>query len=257
MAGTALGNIFGAFRSGTPAPAAPPGGAAPANPGTATPAGTSSIPQNQPNNPGADPANQNLNAPDPNASPLDSFKDLWKTDDKGNAADPLASPLFNVDPAKLADATKRMDFAKVVPPDLIAKALGGDAAAFAQALNLVAQQTYGVNTHMVTGLIDQAIQKNNARFSDSLPGRFKNFQVGESLAANPVLTHPATAPIVEALKQQLTRQNPQASAAEIAKFANDYLANFAQAISGTKPGGTKEGEETPEFDWGMFLEPGK
>jgi hypothetical protein len=255
MAGTNIGNIFSAFRGGTPAPAG--GAPAPANPGTSTPAGTSGIPQNQPNNPGADPANQNLTTSDPNASPLDAFKDLWKADDKGSPADPMLSPLFNVDPAKLAEATKRMDFAKVVPPDLIAKALGGDQAAFVQALNLVAQQTYGVNTHMVTNLIDQAIQKNNSRFSDSLPSRFKNFQVGETLAANPVLKHPATAPIVEALRTQLGRQHPQASAAEISQFANDYLMNFAKAIGGNKPAGTTEGGEPADFDWGMFLEPEK
>jgi hypothetical protein len=184
---------------------------------------------------------------------------LWQTDSTkaaANAANDLSAPLFKIDPAKLQASASKIDFTKSVPPELITKALGGDAQSFLQVLNLVAQQNYLLGTHLTTNMIDQGLAKNNDRFTNSLPATFKNLQVNENMSVNPAMNHPATRPLFEAVHAQFTKNYPMASAAEITAHAQNYLQNIAKVITDANPAQVDpNAKKAPaEMDWSVFLD---
>lgn len=223
------------------------------------------------NNPGADPGNRELNlgtnadgTPKTNkeSSPLDAFTDVFKIDpNKQPAADPLKDPLFSVDPQKLSAAVSKMDFTRAIKPELVQKALGGDAAAFSAAINQATQTAYMAVTQMMTGLMETAFSKNNGRFESTLSGRFRDFQISNSRPDNKVLQHPAAQPMLSALKSHIATQFPDLGPPEVTKRAEEYFLAMSKemqtldkdnadnaAASGASKG---TGAET---DWTKYLE---
>jgi hypothetical protein len=244
--GSMLSNLFG---GGTPvanpagtAPAIPQQGNLPAAP---TP-GMASAPGN-PNTPAASPADPNPAAP---LEGLDKFTDIWKPVESPAGAAPDA--MFNVKPEQLMEAAKKLDFTKVIQPQqLQAIAQGGDGAvqAFAQALNTVAQTVYAQNAHATTKIVEQAVNQAKESMRTELPQHIKLQSVSDQLGtSNPALAHPAAAPIIGALKQQLTMKFPQASASEIASMANDYMTSFAQTMQPK----TQAAAQPAEMNWDQW-----
>lgn len=184
---------------------------------------------------------------------LDKFNDLWK---------PVESPAgdannngFNVDPKQLMQAAQKIDFTKVIQPaQLQAIAQGGDAAvqAFAGALNQVAQTVYAQSAHATSKIVEQAISRSQETMRNEMPQQIKRLNVSETLRAdNPALSHPAAAPILGALEQQITQKYPNASSAEISRMATDYLSSFAGALQ--KPQVPDQQQNSKETDWSQYL----
>lgn len=206
----------------------------------------------------ADPNNPHLPAPNPDPaankqpedkSPMAGHIKVWENDPTKKAAEPDA-PLFDLDPAKLAEAVKGANFAAKVDPELITKALAGDAAAFAEAMNSVTQQAYSSQTMTVTKLIEQAMEKQKASMSASMPELVRQSQIKEQLNGDPIFQHPATAPLLQSLTAQLTKQFPQASASQITEQARQYVADFASMAAG-KPAEDKS-EVSASENWAGF-----
>lgn len=244
---TVMQNLFG----GAPAPAAPA-----AN-------------QNQPTQPGnlpaaptqqmqSDPAN--VNAPAASTTPepqgLDAFTDIWK---------PVESPAgtqntdqFNVDPKQFIDAAKKVDFTKVInPQQLQAIAAGGEDAmkAFAAAINSVAQASYAQSAMASTEIAKRVAEDTRTRVLAEIPQHIRNQSVSDSLRNdNPALSHPAAAPILGALQQQLTLKHPNATTGEISKMAKDYLTQFAGLVA-PQPQNQQESQTQSkgEMDWSQYL----
>jgi len=170
-------------------------------------------------------------APAPPVSPLDAHSKLWENDPTKPAPAPAA--LFDIDPAKLQEAIKSADFTKTVPPELLKAAQTGDAAAMTAVLNMVAQQSFSHQTLATTKLIEQALAKRDAELLGKMPEIVRQRQIADTLAANPVFAHEASRPLMDALQAQLTKQNPKASAAQIAEQAQSYIAAFASVAAGT------------------------
>lgn len=184
---------------------------------------------------------------------LDQFTDLWKPSESPTGAE--NNQLFNVDPAKLMEAAGKLDFSKAVNPEqLQAIAQGGEGAmqAFAQAMNKVAQTVYAQNAMATTKIVEQAIARTKDGFLGELPQHIKRQQVNDSLRnENPAFSHPAAAPILGALQQQLSVKFPNATATELTSMAKSYLENFASAAS---PVQKTQTEAAPgEVDWSKFL----
>lgn len=192
-----------------------------------------------------------------NTSPLDQFNSLWQPNE--NPAEP--QPLINVDPKSLAEAASKTDFTKMLKPEQMqAIASGGEGAvaAFAQALNQVAQGVYAQSAFATTKIVEQAVAKARDQFNADIPNHVKKLQVSESLRSeNPALSHPAASPILGAIESQLTMKHPQASSAEITKMAKQYLETFASAIgqpardaADARAAADNKGSST---DWSTFL----
>ena len=163
------------------------------------------------------------------ASPMASFDKLWENDPTKKPAVP--APLFDIDPAKLNEAISQADFARTIPPEIVQKALAGDPAAFAEAMNSVARTAFSHQTMATTKLIDQALQRRDKELEARVPGMIRNASIAENLADMPIFTHEATKPLMDSLQAQLAAKYPQASAAQIAEQARTYIANFAKMAS--------------------------
>lgn len=228
--------------------------------------------QAQPSQPGNFPATQNpamqsdpanVNAPAAatqaaNASGaepqgLDKFNDLWTPVQSPAGAAP--EPLINVKPEQMMEVAKKIDFTKVMNPEqLQAVAQGGQGAvaAMAQIMNTVAQTVYAQNMNATKAMVEQAVQKTQDQMRSELPQHIKLQTVSESIRGdNPAFNHPAAAPIMGALQQQLTVKYPNASAAEIANLAKDYMSGFANALTPKAQNTQTQAQQQSagSFDW--------
>lgn len=213
-------------------------------------------------NPNADPAvqaqQQELQQQTANAgkaaSPLDEFKELWHTDKDSETPNPFAEPLFKVDATKLQEATGKMDFTKSVSPEVLQKALSGDATALQEALNKSNQAVFLQAANMMTGLIESAMKQNNGRMEQALPSKLKDYQLRNTPINNPVLQNPAVQPLVDALKFQISAKHPDMSPADVAAKAEAFMVHVSDSFQTEKTSKTEQKQKAGEMDWSSFLE---
>lgn len=191
----------------------------------------------QQNNPGADPnavPGNNGSKPtvDPTISQLDQFGDLWKTpvaDPK--AVDPLTQPLLNYDATKFAVEARKMNFTAGIDPALVSKALGGDAQALMDVINHSTQNAFTAASQLSTNLVEGAAKTNNSRLTPLMQSKFKEFMLEQSRTDNAVMQHPSVAPMLDLAKRQLLAKHPEKTASEIHSLAEQYVQDFATAMS--------------------------
>lgn len=256
-------SIFDKLFGSAPAPATPAPAAAPANSAAGQPGnipaptvGTAATAGTAPN--GTVPDNVQAPVNKPEASPFDSFGELWQPN--ANASEGPEA-LINIDPKSIAEAASKTNFTKMINPDqLTAISQGGDAAvqALGQVLNQVAQGVYAQSAFASSKIVEQAMSKAREQFAAEIPSHVKKLQVSDSLRSeNPALNHPAASPILGAIESQLTTKYPNASATEITKMAKQYLENFAGAIN--QPQQLAEAKaaaaekKSSTTDWSKFL----
>lgn len=250
-------NIFDIFNSKPAVPATPPQPAAPGtagNPAVAAPAGTPAAPEV--GDPLAFQAGKTAGA----ESPLANFAELWKIDPKDMPQDLTAAmtPSFNVDPVAVANAAKTIDYAKLVPPDVMTKAMSGDAAAFANVLNAVAQASTANAGMNSAKIVEAALAHQAKKFAEMLPGEVRKNQVSMQVNQDhPIFQDPATAPMVEGLKSQFAAKYPQATPQQISDFTSQYLEGFVKKLGGTMPdanaAAATAANASGETDWSKFF----
>lgn len=188
----------------------------------------------------------------PASSPLDNFTDLWQ-----NAPTDPTQPqnIFKIDQKKLIEASQRLNFTNSITPEqLAAITAGGEAAqkAFAEAMNAVAQGVYAQSAFATGSIVEQALKRAQEQQDARLPSMIKSMNVRESLQQeNPIFSHPAAAPLIQAIQQQLTVKFPGATAAETKEMAMSYLQNFAEGVTPKKvdTAATTKGEP----DWEKLM----
>jgi len=229
-----LSNIWGAKPAATPAPAP-----APALAPAPIAAGPAMKQTGGPANPGADPAN--MQQPLPGAAPapgpipeLDAFSNLFKpkpvdpnAPKRPTLADPILTPL---DPAAFQQQVQQANFAASIPPETLAKAAAGDATALAAAINAASQAAFAAGTQLSHGLVEHGSRTAAERVDGTLDVRLRNQQIRMQNVDNPVLQHPAVAPVVGAIKAQIANQNPQMSPAEVIAATEQYFNNMQAAL---------------------------
>lgn len=187
-------------------------------------------------------------------SPMDEFKSLWEPVVTSGVDGTLPANMFaGADSTKMLEAARKVDFAKSVPADVLAKITAGGpdaAAAFTQALNDVAQRSYAQSSFASTKIVEAALAKFQEGLDNRLPSQIKKHQVSDSIRdSNPALQHPAAAPIMDALQAQLTVKYPNATVSELRDMASSYLTSFTTAASPKKdPAAIPEAE-----NWGKFF----
>lgn len=252
--GASNASSTGAVQQGVPLNAATTAAsqlAQPANPGAGLVPPSNAVTANP--NESANPNNA------PAGSQLDAFKDAFKmpVDDKGNpvqTVDPMSQPLLAMDPVKLAEATKKMNFAGTVDPALMAKALTGDVAAMTQLLNVTGQNAFLASTNANASIIEEAIRKNNARNDAALPDRIRNHELRSREATNPVLNHTAAKPLIDAMKSSLAAANPQLSAAQIQQKAEGYILALTGDLTAQATATAATKLKSTEPDFSSFME---
>lgn len=236
--------ISGTPSSGGSAPAPAPAAPAPAPAPTATPAAPASSPA----------------AP---SSPLDAFKDFWNNpvDADGKpitTVDPLAQPVFTLDPVKIAESAKNLDFTKELSPDLVAKvAAGGQegTAALMELLNQVQQKSFVAAITSAGNMVNQGLLKQGQSVKSALPTHIRSAQLADLPVENPALNHPAVQPLVSTLRQVQAQKNPNASPADIAKTVDQLLAGLMQAMVESTPEAQTKKEQVKKAatDWDAWM----
>lgn len=265
MTGTisrAVGSIMDHFRTpvATNAPTAP---VAPAEPSAAASAAanptvpSSSTPTSDGKGPGAFPAVEKTGE----KSPLDGFQDLWQIDDKDRKQLPPVAPQIAVDPKKMQDAAKALDFSKAIDPEAAKKALAGDTEAFAGILNEVARAATVQASAASARVTEAALKAQSDAFQARIPEILRTHEASVGLRQDTqVYDNPALAPLVSLVETQMAAKYPNATPEQLRKQTNDFLQGAASSIVGSTgkqiidPAPTGGKNVRKETDWTKFLE---
>lgn len=245
LGGFSIAGLFGTPPAPAPAPNLNP------SPNATNPNPLPGVDPNNPTVPSPSPAPAPNTNPEP--SPFEAFKDIWQTPDN---TDPNASQAIfsNLDPKKLMESARQVDFTKTIAPESLQKIQAGGpeaVAAFAQAMNNVAQTVYAQSAVATTKIVEQALGKAQERIDNQLPSMVTRLTANQNLVAeNPLIRNPAISPIVEALQMKLQMKNPNATPAELNQQVNAYLGELAKSF-GPKPVATET--KPGEVDWSTFL----
>lgn len=168
-------------------------------------------------------------------SPVDKYTDLWKVDDKAPPANQGSLiPNINFDPVKLADASKKLDFTAHITDENLAKALGGDKAAFAEIINGAVQLGFAQSAAASAEISRQHLTSAQGVLKDNiLPAALRADKINDAVTgANAAFNHPSVKPMVDMMSAQFQVKYPTASPAEIAQMAKEYLSDFATKVTG-------------------------
>lgn len=196
-------------------------------------------------------------------SPLEGYGKLWETDPNAKKTPSLA-PTFTADPAKLMEAAKTIDFAKVIDPEVLTKAAAGDGAALSQAINSAAQAGYAQSAHATTKIVERALADQAKMFKEEImPAILREHSISTAVSAdNAIFENPAVKPIVDMATAQLSAKYPNASAADIKKHAQEYFMGFAKELAtaggmtmekAVDPAGSKVSGIREPQDWGKYF----
>lgn len=236
-------------------------------PETPTGAGPA-LKQPAPANPGADPANMiaGNNPAQPAAGgptgtadkpALDAFSDLFKprqvdpnAPKRATLADPLLTPL---DPAVFQQHVQNADFTSGIPAETMQKAMGGDAAAFAEAINSASRAAFAAAAQLSQGVSEHAAREAATRLDGTLDSRIRNHSIRTQNSTNPALSHPAAAPMVNAIKAQIATQNPALTAVQVQERAENYFTTLADSLAAPQKEQQKAAEaatkKANDFSW--------
>lgn len=246
--------LFGPAPNTTPAQNSPPG-VQNHNPAQGI-QGTQASQQTAPN--GIVPVQVQEPTPKEPVTPLDPFKDVWQTTIDPNAGGNQGM-FSNLDPQKLMESARKVNFSGALTPENMQKIQAGGAEAIqalTESLNIVAQTVYAQSAIATTKIVEQALTKQKEQHDAALPGMVKRYSTNESLLANnPLLQNPAIQPLVGALQEQLIRKNPNASGADIQQQVNDYFAALGNVFA-PKPAAPSASQKklAESEDWDKFFE---
>lgn len=196
----------------------------------------------------------------PAASPLDAFAGLWQTAQQEQKADPLTAEVIPMGAEQLQALQQRVstvNFLSGVKPESVAAALGGDQAAFMSVINSAVQaamlQSVRVNNTMLNAAVNQRTQE----IMKALPSNVQQALTANQLRQDlPIFNHPAAAPLLSALEQNLTLNQPGITPAQATQVAKSYLQNFFAEFSGTNPNQQQQTTATPAgIDWSKMFSP--
>lgn len=207
------------------------------------------------NNPAAVP--QAPEASQTPASPLDSFKDIWAPASvQAQSADPFAAPYLTLDEGKLQQGLRQVDFTRGLNPELIQKAMSGDAASFMEVLNHTSRESFAQATRLQAATTESALHKQGDRVKEYLPDAMKKSNLASQPISNPALDNPAVQPLLQVLRGQIAQQNPNMSPQDIALRAESFFTSAAQAINMHDPAAkaqtAAQAKENAKYDFSDY-----
>ena len=204
-------------------------------------------------NPSADPVKDAKEA-----NPLDGFSKIWEAPVKPEGAAPEFDPgnIFNMNQESMQKALAAVDFAGSITEDQMTAIQGGGQEAIKALgvmLNNTARQTMGAATQASAKMIETAMSGAAGSLDGKISSQVRQQQVNSHLQeTNPLISHPAAAPMIQALSTQLTQQFPKASPAEIGQKVQEYMTGLAALASG-KPDALAQAAKSAEgTDWEQY-----
>lgn len=232
---------------------------APAAPSNPVPPAQAAVPTNgNPPVPAPTTASPGGNAPvDPNA-PIQTtepdFSKLWEAPAENDPKLPEFNPssIFNIDPAKIAEAAKGISFnAGITDEQKAAIVQGGEGAlkAMMEINNSSNQQAFQLAMIGSAKMIEQALGKANDSLDARMAEQIRKNSISHGLKEkNPILASPEYAPMVQMVENQLRVKFPNSSAQEITDFAEKYVLKFASGILGKKDADSAPANNEPDWE---------
>jgi hypothetical protein len=206
--------------------------------GSAGPAGQQQLPANLAANPQQMHGQQAAPAAGGPVNPMDSYTSMFMPKPIDPAAtkpltmqDPILGAL---DPAAFRQQVSTANFAANIPPEQMQKAMSGDPAAFADVINSAAREAFAAAAQLSHGLVEQGVRAGADRLGGTFDSRIRNFQLKSQNTSNEALSHPAVAPMLNAVKMQLASSNPNLSPDQIQQQAEQYFTQMADVLTAPK-----------------------
>ena len=177
-------------------------------------------------------------------NPLDSFTAIWQNTDNagkennGQQQQQSSAPRYgiNVDGKQIAEMAQNVNFVKDIPQEMLQKATNGDVGALLNIINNVGQRAMANAIEVGGRTLNHSLESGFNTFNGTLDSRFKDFATKDQVYSNSedakILSHPAVQPLVESARQQLLKQNPAATSAEIQQQLVSYFRQVGQAFGG-------------------------
>lgn len=170
-------------------------------------------------------------------TPLAGFSKLWDAPTTDQGTKPTGV-LPTLTAEQLSTTLANSNFLQSVNPDLLAKAAGGDAAAFSDVINQGLRNVMTQSVLASHGLVEAGARSHGASLQDRLPSMVRSSNVSDSLQSNPLYNNPAVRPVIDNVRQQLEAKHPTASAKEIATLTDSYFSDLVSAMGGSKTAAT-------------------
>lgn len=186
------------------------------------------------------------------ANPMDVYSKLLDTAGKNGA---VQAPEFKLDPAILQKASKSLDLTASIDKDMVAKALAGDAGSLVELIKQVGQNSYQHAMEHNSALTGAFLDKRGEYERAQLNSGVREQLTQNTLAANaPNYSHPVVKAELNRIASQIAQSNPDASPAEVAKTAQQYINDLASALAPAQQATTTGKPGGAEMDWSKYLD---
>lgn len=174
---------------------------------------------NAKNSPEINPPSDTPDAKSPNAE----FADLWKMEPTQQGQEPN----FKLNPEQLSQVTSKLDFAKSVSQEDLAKITqGGPEAvqALINVMNTFGRNVFATNAQFASGLTESGYRMAQESINTGLPTLVqRQFAQNELFSSNSKLRDPALKPLVMAIQSQITQRYPNATPSEVNTMVEKYF----------------------------------
>lgn len=186
---------------------------------------------------------------EPGHDPMTDFDTLWHPNvgDDGKPvpdSDDEGTYMPSIKPENFSKMLEKMDFTRNITPEEDAAITAGGAEgakAMRSILNKSHRQNFATMFNAVTKMTEAGFKSAQGRFMKGVPDSVREMMVDNGLSqSNPIMKNPAFAPMVGAIRKQLQKKHPKATAAEIETSVNAYFNDMADNISSSKADKTKD-----------------
>lgn len=188
-------------------------------------------------------------------NPLDIYQ---KVIDNARKAEPNKAPEFAIDGKVLEDVSSKMDFTRGVNPELLQKAMGGDAASMLEVIQQSGRAAYKAsmehNSTLTNAHLAQRLEFESKRINSGVKEQLTSDALKSADNAN--FNHPVVQAELNRVANLFAQsaEYADASPAQVAKAAKDYLNSIYSAMNPAAPKDeSNRGGDTKEMDYLQFL----
>lgn len=182
-------------------------------------------------------------------NPLDAYSKMF--DNAAKNSD-IQAPTFNLDPKVVDEVAGKMNFTQNLNPEIVQKAMQGDARAFMQAIQSASQAAYKAAIQHNTSLTDTFINQRSEYEKKQIDNGVHKQLTSQALSSAPNFSHPVIKQELNRVADQFSRANPDASPIEVAEAAKKYITDLSSALNPTTSTSSNQGKEA-EMDWTKYL----
>jgi hypothetical protein len=199
--------------------------------------------------PGTTPNGGNQNTQ--NQGPADPMAPWAKMFDNPST-DTDTPPSFSIDPKVMDEVVGKQDFMKGINPELMQKALAGDAQSMMEIMHTASRNAYRTAIEHGGVLTDKFVGAREAHGSKNLGSRVKEELTQHALSDTPNFQNPVVKKQLTQIAKLLSQQHPDASHQEIAKMSRDYLQDLVKVITPEDKSANQQAKG--EVNWDNFFD---